>query len=379
MKNNKFAVLLAITVVALIIAFLTTRQNTPSDSGEKTVLFPDLKNTIDNVGEISIRDNSNSINLVLEDDVWKVRQADNYPALFNKIRQTTIALTELQILSEKTSNPSLYSKLSVEDPDDRDAASKLLTMKDTSGNQLAELIVGKDRVSKTAANRRGLYVRFPAQAQTLLVEGELDISTDPGNWIKKDLIDIETDRIRSIRIEHKNDAEVSLQRSAGQDDLLLSGIPEGKRPQPEYVINRMEGILEDINIDQVKRDGGMELPEDAAVAVVRTFDGLVATIISAAVDETNYTKFSFRYEATASIPEPQPEERDESSAEQTNNDDSSEKESRNVEQEVTELTNKTSGWLYTIPDYKSELFSRKLEDLIEDVPEGENEAGKSDQ
>ena len=44
---------------------------------------------------------------------------------------------------------------------------------------------------------------------------------------------------------------------------------------------------------------------------------------------------------------------------------------------MDELKLKTSGWVYKIPSYKFELFTRKLDDLVKDV-EPEEEQDDSD-
>lgn len=369
MKTNKLIPLFVITIIVVTTAVLTTRQPSSTSGREQELLFPSLKGSINDVNEISIQQQQDTLTLYNDGGIWKIREADGFPALFSKIRQTVIALSELRIDSEKTSNPSLYSNLGVENPSSEDAESRLLTLKDAAGKELVSVIAGKNRLSSSAAGSYGLYVRLPEQATALLVEGDtrLDIDADIADWIERDLMDIDPERVNGVTIIHSDGGEVVLNRAGDDGDLVLENVPEGKQARSDYAMTRMKGILEDISIDNVMAASRVSFPEDTTKTTVTTSDGLIAEITSAVIDENNFATFSFRYSAPAVTTQ-------QDEAEETDSDTDKQTEATvDVEQEVADLNTMTSGWVYQIPSYKFDTFTRKLEDLVEDTPEEDPE------
>lgn len=371
MKSHKFILLFVITLITVIAAVILTYRQSPTVNRDKTVLFPEFIDRINDISEITVQNKKDTLTVVNDNGAWKIREADDYPALFNKVKQTAIAVSELKIISEKTSNPGLYSELGVEDPASAEAGSMLLTLKDAGGNSLVSLIVGKNRLSRSASENPGLYVRLPEDKQSLLVEGSLDVSTDVADWIERNLMDIKPERIKHINIMHPDDEDVILDRDNDSGDLVVQNVPEGKQARSDYILNRLEGILEDIRIDNVKAESALVYPDDAVVATVMTSDGLSAEITSAVIDEKNYARFDFNYvePPQANNPEAEPDE----VAGTEGRDEEETGETHDVGREVADLRALTEGWVYQLPSYKFETFTRKLDDLVEDIPEEEEE------
>ena len=379
MKKNRLLPLFLLTVVVVVIAIVTARKQTPTVEQEHALLFPELKTTINDLNELSVQQGSKTLTLDNEAGTWKVREADGHPALFSKIKQAAIAVSELRVLEEKTKDPQQYATLGVEDPAADKAESRLLTLKDKSGKQLAALIVGKNRISRAAAGNQGLYVRLPGQAQALLVAGDLDVGVAAADWMDKNLVNIAAERIRQIDIAH-GDTRLSLRRDKADANLVPDPIPAGKRARSDYVAERMAGILDNITLDDVKAAAKVEFPADAVTTTVRTNDGLTAVITSAAIDSKDYARFTFQYTAsaqpeaaTAPAPETKPAAAQpaQAPAEGAKKEEQPAAPKRDVAREVADLNAKTAGWVYQIPSYKFDTFTRKLDDLIEDLPKEE--------
>lgn len=356
MKTHQLKILLLITITTIIAAVISSHYRSPTSNIEKELLFPELNTRINDINEISIQGNDATLNLIRTADKWGIKEADGYPALFNNIRQTVIATSTLRIIAQKTSNPALYARLGVESPDTKRAMSHLLTLKDSSGQTLASLIIGKPRHSKSAIDNPGIYVRLPDQEQALLVEGMLGISANISDWFRRQLFDIQSERIREISIQHHDGTTVKLKRESDIDELILTNTPEGKKAQSEVILSSMGTMLESLLVDNVKAADKIAYPEVQSTAILKTFDGIIATIHSAKIDEHNYARFSFEYDA--SIVEPVNVDTDA---------DNSAENKPSVAQEVDYLTGVTSGWVYEIPEYKFKLFTKQLSDLIRDT------------
>ena len=227
-------------------------------------------------------------------------------------------------------------------------------------------------------------MRIPGQEQALLVSGQLDISLQTADWVEKNLINITPDRIQHIDIVHGITQTLSLHRDEADKDLVLENIPAGKQARTDYVLERMQGILEDISIDDVSAAAKIGFPAEAITTTVQTNDGLTVIITSTVIDKKNYVKFAYQYTAPAQ-PEPAtPPAAETKPAEAKPAPDKSaqptgaaapaaktEEPKHDVAKETADLTAKTTGWVYQIPAYKFDTFTQKLDDLVEDIPKEE--------
>ena len=363
--NNKRVIIAALTAIVVIAAVVVSQQRAPQTSREKTSLFPELAGKINDVSELVIRDGETTLTVQRVSDRWGIAEADDYPALVDDVKQAVLAVSDLQVVAEKTSNPDLYKRLGVEDPDSLGATSHLLTLK-SNGDELARLIVGETRRSKSASSAPGLYVRIPGQQHALLVEGRLSVSADIIQWIKRDIVNIEGDRVSAVHIQPADGQEVSLERAEPGDDLVLQNIPEGKEQQSEYLISRIATILENVYVDAVRREDSFDYSRPDAVINVTTFDGLVADIETVKSGEHTHARFSFSA---------QPGRADNG---ETAEEDSTDDEEIRVtpEQEAETLNRLAEGWAYQLSISKAELFNQSLSDLVrepeEEEPEGDS-------
>ncbi len=347
-----------ITIIIVVAAVIVSQQRAPQTSREKTRLFPELAGKINDVSEVSINDGQTTLTIHRASGKWSLADADNYPALVDKVKQTVLAASDLHVIAEKTTNPDLYKRLGVEAPNDKGATSHLLTIK-SNGDELASLIVGNPRRSKSPSGAPGLYVRLPGQEQALLVEGKLTASADIIQWIKRDVINIEADRVSAIHIRPKDEPAVHLKRDNPGDDLVLQNIPDGKEQQSEYLISRMASLLENVYADGVRSEDNIDYsPADATISV-ETFDGLTANAEVSNDGEHTFARFSF---AAAPVETATEEDTDETSEQ----DGAEEELTVTPEREAENLNSLVEGWAYQLSESKAELFNRSLSDLARD-------------
>ncbi|NKB36610.1 MAG: DUF4340 domain-containing protein [Gammaproteobacteria bacterium] len=354
MKSNKLLLLAVATLVAILAASYMSSQRAPTTSMDKQLLLPGLSERVNDIRAIELTKNGKNLELIQLENEWVITAADNYPADFGKIKSTILGLAELKILSKKTSNPELYSRLGVEDPAIDGADSLLLTLRDTNQTELAQLIIGSTRHSKAAKDKTGLYVRLPEDSQALLVEGDLDLSADVTDWFTRELFNINSSRIQSIEISHPNAESVTLSREKDIDDFVLKKIPEGREAQSTVIISRMGTLLEQIAADNILKAEKLNGAEQI-VATVQTFDGLIVKITSAKLDEGNYSNFQFSVAAS----NPDVGSSEETDSETASGDDPGAASSS--------LNAQLSAWAYAIPDFKFELFTRELDALTKAI------------
>ena len=365
--KNRYAIVAILTVIVVVAAVMISQQRAPETSREKAALFPELAGRINEVSKLVVRDDQHTLTVQRISGNWSIAEADNYPALIDTVKQAVLAVADLKIVAEKTDNPDLYKRLGVEDIDSQGATSTMLTL-DADGDELAGLIVGNSRRSKSAVSAPGLYVRIPGRPQALLVEGRLSVSADIIQWIKRDIINIEVDRVNAVRLQPAGGTEVNLNRDDPANDLVLQDIPAGKEQASEYLISRMATVLENVYVDGVRKADNIDFSSPAAVLEVTTFDGLTAGIEVAQSEEQSYARFSFAAQAGASAGT---EVADDASPEA-----GAEEEAKlTPEQEAETLNDLLQGWAYQLSTSKAELYGQTLADLVrepEEAAQGED-------
>ena len=351
MKSKSLVILAIVTVAVILAAVLADKNRAPSNSLEKQVLFQGLSEKINDVHSMSLQKFGNTLTLEKQDDLWVIREADNYPANFGKIKEAVIAVSGLEVLSNKTSNPDLYNRLGVEDPASEKSNSLLLELRNANNEALTALIVGNIRHSKSADSQPGLYVRLPDSDTALLVEGRLELSASVQDWFNKSLMDIDGARVSKIVIEREGSAGISLHRETDTDDFSLDNIPEGKEIQSAVIISRMSTMLESLSAEGAMAEEKMN-GHIVSTTTLTTFDGLQVTIKNAFLDDAYYSAFSFTANENEQVEASEGETADGMEGKPS------------VSDEAAALNQRHAGWAYQIPDYKFELFDEAFEDLV---------------
>jgi len=407
-RTNKLVFLGLVTLLVVVAAVVTSLKHAPTSSTGKEYTFPGLTDKINEVARIEVSGKDGSLSIKRQGKDWVIEQADNYPASFSRVRHAAIAVAELKTVAEKTSNPAYYSKLGVEDPGGEKAQSKLLTLFNTTGGKLASLIIGKQRMSSAAAGSHGYYIRLPGGPRALLVEGDLNINAKAVDWFDPQIVNIKPEHISEVVIDHPDEKPLRLSRATAKDDFILGEIPEGKESQSSYTINRIEDILDGVRVEDARSADKFKFPDQVTMATVKTYDGMTAVITSAVVDKENWSRFSFDFQAppttvseqasnatvetgkgagkVAETPPATAEEKAPPTTEEADKADKAGKAAKptgtapkedkdKIDQKLTDqLKQKTADWVYKIPSYKFELFTRKLDDLVKDKePEKKDE------
>ncbi len=356
MNNKSIITLIAITLVIIVAATISTRSRAPQTVIETPLLNPQLKTRVNDVAQMILESSDESVHISKEGNNWFVMQADNYPAQFDKVKKLILDTADMTILAEKTSNPELYSELGVEDITDENADSTLISLLDNSGNELANIIIG---------DRRGtgsVYIRIAGEERSYEVKGQPEVSADPTDWITKALLNVDNERVMEVTINHPDEETVVLEREQDAENFTLVTIPDGRKARSEYFTNQPGTFLADLNIQNAKSQANFTFPADQVVTTIKTYDGLIATIHSAKVDNINHASLSFSLDETI-VQAAESQERGIVIGEDKNA-------PRDIRKEVENLNEKTANWVFIIPQSKYLLLTKRAEeltDVIEDV------------
>jgi hypothetical protein len=144
----------------------------------------------------------------------------------------------------------------------------------------------------------------------------------------------------------------------------------------------MGTVLETFSMEGARAAANVTLPSDAATITVRTFDGVVATLISGRVDDKPMTRISFTYEAPANTEAEKPKAAeapaDKPATETPASDpiaavsDSAEI-PPDIQGEVEKYNAIVKDWVFQIPQFRFELLTRRTADMVRDpLPKGES-------
>jgi hypothetical protein len=335
MQSRSLILLASATVVlvAIAIIMLASGDRGISRAAPGQPAFPALAAKLGDVASVTVSRNGTTMTLIRDGDSWLVAEKGNYPANAGKISQIVRAMADLTLVEPKTRNLDLYPRIEVEEPGN--GKSTLVGVKDKSGGDLAQAIVGKRRYDRLGAGNDGVYLRKPGEAQAWLARGTLDPTGDPASWLDRQILDISEKKIAKVTLTQADGTKLVISRSAPEAKFGAEDAPPDAKFKSESTTSGPATALETLDLDDVKPSGELPVPDkDVATASFTTFDGLTVDLRLMERDKGNWIAMS----ATGS---------------------------GSAEAEAKKIDDKVSHWTYAIPAYKANLLKTKLGDLVE--------------
>ena len=212
MNRKQFALLLfLLVVVGLAGLMIYNRQNDYRSTGNQDLGKKLLGNfPFNDVAHISLKQDTNEVNLVKKDQLWRVRERNDYPANYSQISEFLLKLGDIKVVSSEQVGPSLLPRLALVAGQGTNAA-LVAEFMDQSEKSLRTLLLGKKHMQKS--NRPspfgdmgdggfpdGRYVRVGTDSDTvdLIAEPLSNIEPRPEQWLNKDFFKVE--KVRSIAV-----------------------------------------------------------------------------------------------------------------------------------------------------------------------------------
>jgi hypothetical protein len=334
---------LVAAVVLLIIAVLLTQRLDDSGTTSETEPFlAGFSATADSAYRIRIvSPDADPVDISRKGTDWVVDSRNNYPADTAKLSQLFIALASAQLVEEKTSNPENYDKLEVDDPEQGGSGRKL----DITGDNAAwSVILGK------SAQADFRYARIADSATSYLIDRNPEVPDNAAGWLRPEIVDVQAGAVRKLTIRHSDADTIKIEKGAADErEFKLLAVPEGREPSYPTVGTGIAGALAGLELDDVRpaADG-----DATSTAVFETWAGLTITVDVYTENDENW--ISIRADQKAA--------------------DAAEEKGVAVETEVEEnadsINRRVAGWQYRIPDYKSELLTRRWDDLLKATDAG---------
>ena len=370
--NARTILILATVTVGLGAAAMWSSRDKHSADPAAGYLFPGLIEKVNEIVKVEVENKDESYTLQKDGDGWGMTERSGYAVPIEKVREITNQIAYFEILEEKTSTPSLYSKLSVEDVDTPDAGSTRITLSRADG-VLADVLIGKPSAMSDPMAPGSLYVRKVGDAQSYEVKGKLNVSGTSVSMLDTEIVKIERERVRRVVTNHPDGERLELLKDERTDaNLTVQGIPEGREVKYPAVTDTVGSALAYLNFEDVKKAGEVDLDKpDAVTTEYETWDGLRVQVKTAKHKEMDYLSLSVSFDpglrqepATVEPPE-DPENPTPPPAEQPL------KPEDEVRKEAEELQAHLSQWVFKVQGYRASNFKKRMSDMLKDLPEEE--------
>ncbi|MXY96580.1 MAG: DUF4340 domain-containing protein [Gemmatimonadetes bacterium] len=268
-ETRKTLAFVAAAAVVTAAAFLAAPADpTPeafSDRGE--AFFPDFVDPNDAVSLEVIDFNEatggiNAFSVVFKGTRWRIPSHHNYPADDkDRLARTAAGLIEVRKDDVVAEIAADHEALGVVDPLDESVASlsgrgKRVTIKDGNDNLLADLIVGGNVPGREGQYR---YLRVPGQKRTYAARFDVDVSSRFGDWIEKDLLEVDQARIEQVILKDYSIDEGT--RMLDQRDTIVLS-----KGDPDWTANRMRTGQK---VDAVKMEDLLKALDELTIVGVR--------------------------------------------------------------------------------------------------------------
>lgn len=340
MKPKHFAMLAAAAGVSLLFAvvtYLAAVPWAPDDKGPREALIPALASRAAELAALEISREKETVRLANKDGRWVYESGEGYPVDEAKARELVLALTEARLVERKTARPDRHDLLGLGDYTAPGTGARLLKLRNAKGDVLGEIILGRPAYDMMEASKGGTYVRRPGEDQTWLADRPLQVSLSIRDWVKTRLIDLDVKSIKSIRIEREGEAPLDIKRTEDGSQHELTAMPQGKKLKYVSAVDDVAEAISLIEFRNVRKAGKADALPLKGRATFETDSGFKPVIEFRGDDSKVWIRI------TASGTEAS-------------------------KSDVNDLTARTAGWEFEVPQTELNAILVKLADLIEDAP-----------
>jgi len=343
-RRRNLAILAGITAVVVILAALSlwnrSREMAPHYSPRP--FFPNLESEVRDVAHVHLQSNKGVIDVVFKPEKgWVIANHDEYPAAFDALRQTVLGVAQLQTIEPKTARADWLHYVDLGAPPQGNGV--LISLLDENGKTLASLVTGKNEDIGDPSGATGLFVREPNTTQTWLVRSTFEPKTDIGDWLQKHVLDVDRSRIQEVDVEPSNGPSYSARRlKPTDDDFWLLNIPAGREIAYAGAADGVGAAIVGFTFDDVRPARNFDFSDQghASRLITRTFDGLTVTVATIQQGQAYWTTIGTEADPGKPL----------------------------AQKEAREISARTTGWAYKLPQYKGQLFMTSLESLLKPPP-----------
>ena len=377
MRNPKHLLILASVALIFVIASLFSVPTDDEISGAGDHVFPELLPRVNDVTYIKIQKNDGTLTLTKDQDIWRIKENDGYPADINKVRELVLGIGNMKRVEPKTRKPESYSRIGLQDVTEAGATSTQVTLIAGSDKKLADVLIGNSKVSKSDTAQKSYYIRTLDDPQTWLADGNVPDKWEPKDWLNIDVFEVKRDRIQQVKVSHEDGEIVYVHRDNPQvRDFILESLKADEQVTAPYEVNNIATTFTKMTFDDVNNVVNAQVGDKPIyTAVLTTFDGLEVTFQPFKKGDNHLVKYSASYnEAVAkAYLEKKSQQGDQTAEPPATSDDPHSKPPEEpvelkteaeVKQEVEKYNALWKDWMYQLPNFRINNIGKKKADLL---------------
>ena len=354
MNPKSFFALLVVTIAAAAAAaaMIASRDTGTGVRGEGTVMFPGLIGKVNDVRRVKVTRGTGTSTLVASTkdgkDTWKLIELYGYPVPLLSVRAVAAGMAQVARIEAKTTRPANYAKIRVEDPKGKGSRSARVELFGRSGEKLADLIVGMEKLSLGGLGQ--LYVRRPGEQRAWLARGKIAVPEKRAGWVDQMIVEIDLPRVRETTLFTTGDKPLRIFKKAERDqDFIVEGMSEDHELKELFGAEDISRSIQNLAFEEVRpaKEIGIGVTGTPRVRHV-TFDGLIIEGWMKTVGKKRWFTFRAR-------PNPAPLEGEKVEA-------------AKIAEEVAKISRVNGGWAYTISKFETKNMFKTLDSLIQLKP-----------
>ena len=366
-------------------------QRTATAAGAK--LLPDLP--VNDVAHVRIRRETNEVNLVKKEGLWRVGERGDYPANFSQISEWILKAADLKVVQVEEVGPSQWGRLALLPPGPGTNTATLVEFLDAQGKTLAGLLLGKTQTRPTAVGGTaeggggfpvGRFVMsLQATGRVALVSDTLSgFEPRPEQWISKEFFRVE--RPRRVQVSFVDATNSwAIERETETAPWQLVDAQPGEQLDTAKATSATSGLSWPSFLDVLPKDTppeqvGLDRP---TTVTVETFDHFTYTLkVSPQTNQSYYLTVMVRADL--------PRERSPGENETPEDKERLDKEFKEKQQKLTEKLaqeRKLEGWIYQVSTWTVDSLLKPRREMLvatsgtpaESQPEPEGSESETDE
>jgi hypothetical protein len=391
--NRKQLFILLVLVVVLGIAGLVLYQRNQTSwqgggrQGAALKLLGDLP--INDVAAIVIKGGTNQLDLVKKDNLWRVKERDDYPANFSEISGFLLKAADLKAAQMEEVGASQLGRFKLLPPGQGTNTAVLVELRDQSGKVMKSLLLGKTHMRKSEGRPSpmgemgesegwpdGRYVMVGTGAKTVAVVSDplSNLEAKADQWLNKDFFKVE--KIRSIAVVllvATNSWKVSRESESASDWKLAEAKPgeqldSSKTSSFSYALNSPT-FSDVLPADTKPEQTGLDKP---TVVTLDTFDNFTYTI---KLGQKTNDNLPLALTVTAQIPKERTAAKDEKPEDKAKLDKEFKEKQKNLEDKLSQEKSYEK-WVYLVSNFTVDSLLKDRAQLLVEKKEEPKKDGK---
>jgi hypothetical protein len=374
--NRKQFILLLVAVLVIGAAGLLVRQRSHeswhgSGAAQGQKLLPDLP--LNDIAQITIKSGPDQVELARENNLWRVKERNNYPANFSQISEMLMKFADLKEVQTEEIGPSQMGRFDLLPPGAATNTATAIEFKDQNAKSVGSLLLGKKHMKKEAASAQlqglgdggwpdGRYVMTSSGTKAVvLISDPLDtVQAKPDQWLSKDFLNVENPSAIAVRFPEATNSWKLTRATPTNDWQLADAKPAEKLDSSK--ISSVTSPLSSASFNDVAPLAPGGVSSSNTLLTIHTFDGFDYV---ANIEPKKDDSYPVSFAITAALPAtrtPAPDEKAEDKAKLDKDFQTHQKTLADKLAKEQAFTN----WVYQMPSYSLDEILKTRSQLLEE-------------